>query len=207
MQPQTKRQREVLDIITRFIRNRGFKPSYQQIARELGVNSKGGIAKHIKALETLGCVTRQRENGIFKLELRSEKVGNEFICEIKWLDVPKDEDLAEDWEYEPLFVPRFMLGFQEEDRLRAFRVPDDAMLDEHICEGDVVLIERRSYARDGDTVVALIAEKNPILQKYYRAGAKIELRPANSHFDSTILLADKIEIKGILHSVLRPAIN
>ena len=205
MQPQTKRQREVLDIITRFIKNRGFKPSYQQIARELGVNSKGGIAKHIKALESLGCVTRRREDGIFKLELRSENAVNEFICEIEWLDVPKDEDLAEDWEYEPLFVPRFMIGAQEEDRLRAFRVMDDAMLDEHICEGDVVLIERRSYARDGDTILSLIDGKIAILQKYYRIGAKIELRPANPRFDSIILPADKIEVKGVLHSILRPA--
>ena len=205
MSPQTKRQKEVLDIITRFIKNRGFKPSYQQIARELGVNSKGGIAKHIDALEKLGCVTRRRENGSFVLELRSEAAINEFICEIEWLDVPKDEDLAEDWEYEPLFVPKFMLGSQEEDRLRAFRVCDDAMLDEHICEGDVVLIERRGYARDGDLVVVLIEKTHAILQKYYRAGAKVELRPANPRFDSIILPADKIEIKGILHSVLRPA--
>ena len=205
MQPQTKRQREVLDIITRFIKNRGFKPSYQQIARELGLSSKGGIARHINALESLGCVTRRREDGIFKLELRSEKAENEFICEIQWLDVPKDEDLAEDWEYEPLFVPCFMLGLHDEDRIRAFRVTDNAMLDEHICEGDVVLIERRGYARDGDTVVALIDRKTAILQKYYRAGAKIELRPANPRYDSTILPADKIEVKGILHSILRPA--
>ena len=205
MPPQTKRQREVLDIITRFIKNRGFKPSYQQIARELGVTSKGGVAKHINALEQHGEITRRHENGHFVLELRSESLRESLICEIEWLDVPRDNDLAEDFEFEPLFVPKFMLGSQEAERLRAFRVGDDAMLDEHILEGDIVLIERRSYARDGDTVVAVIENSVAVLQKYYRAGAKIELRPANSRFDSTILLADKVEIKGVLHSLLRPA--
>ncbi len=194
-----------MDIITRFIKNRGFKPSYQQIARELGVHSKGGVAKHIKALEQLGEITRKRENGSFVLELRSETSRSDYICEIEWLDVPKNVDLAEVWEFEPLFVPRLMIGSQEEERLRAFRVSDDAMLDEHICEGDVVLIERRSYARDGDTVVALIENDYAVCQKYYRTGARIELRPANPRFDSIIMLADKIEIKGVLHSVLRPA--
>ena len=98
-----------------------------------------------------------------------------------------------------------MLGSQEAERLRAFRVGDDALLDEHILEGDIVLIERRSYARDGDTVVAVVENSVAVCQKYYRAGAKIELRPANPRFDSTILLADKVEIKGVLHSLLRPA--
>ena len=205
MPPQTKRQREVLDIITRFIKNRGFKPSYQQIARELGVRSKGGVAKHIKALEQLGDVTRRRENGSFVLELRSETSRNDYIRQIEWLDVPKDVEAMEDWEFAPLFVPRLMLGSQEEERLRAFRVMDDAMLDEHICEGDIVLIERRSYARDGDTVVALVENSYAIARKYYRDGAKIELRPANPRFESITLSADKIEIKGVLHSVLRPA--
>ncbi|CAN5334533.1 hypothetical protein BH10ACI1_BH10ACI1_24480 [soil metagenome] len=204
MHPQTKRQREVLEIISRFIKNRGFKPSYQQIARELGVTSKGGIARHIAALEQLGCVTRRRENGIFKLELRTENVLNEFICEIAWLDVPKDEDLAEDWEYEPLFVPRFLIGSHEDDLMRAYRVVDDAMLDKHICPGDVALIERRSYARDGDTVVAIAGVKTILFREYYRAGAKIELHSANPQFETIILPADRVKIMGVLQSILRP---
>lgn len=205
MPPQTKRQKEVLDIITRFIKNRGFKPSYQQIARELGVNSKGGIAKHITALEKLGCITRKRENGTFVLELRSEAAVNEFIARIEWLDIPKDEDLAEDWEFEPLFVPKFLLGWQNDERLRAFRVTDDAMLEDHIRDGDVVLVEERGYARDGDTVAALVEGKAAVFRQYYRMGAKIELRPANPRFDAIIVSADKIEIRGIFHSLLRPA--
>jgi repressor LexA len=205
MPPQTKRQKEVLDIITRFIKNRGFKPSYQQIARELGVRSKGGIAKHINALEQLGCITRKRENGSFILELRSESSRSDYICEIEWLDVPKNIEMAEDWEFEPLFVPRLLIGSQDEFRLSAFRVCDEAMIDEHICEGDIVLVKRRGYARDGDTVVALVEKRFAVLHKYYRSGAKVELRPANPRFESIILLADKIEIKGIVHGVLRPS--
>lgn len=205
MQPQTKRQKEVLDIISRFIKNRGFRPSYQQIARELGVTSKGGIAKHINALEKHGEITRRRENGHFVLELRSESLRESLTCEIEWLNIPKVNDFAEDFEFEPLFVPKFMLGSQEADKIKAFRITDDKMIEEQICEGDVVLIERRSYARDGDTVVALVENRFAICRKYYRLGAKIELRPANLRLEPIILSADKIEIKGILHSLLRPA--
>lgn len=205
MPPQTKRQREVLDIITRFIKNRGFKPSYQQIARELGVRSKGGVAKHIKALEQHGDIVRKRENGSFVLELRSEMSQNDYICQIKWLSVPKDLELAEGWEFEPLFVPRLMLGNSDEEQIRAYRVSDDAMIDEHILEGDIVLIESRSYARDGDTVVAVIENNFAVCQKYYRLGSKIEFQSANPYFPPIEMPADKVEIKGVVHCVLRPA--
>jgi len=205
MQPQTRRQKQVLEIITRYIKNHGHKPSYQQIARDLGVSSKAGIAKHIQSLEEQGLLMRRNEDGKFSLTLRPEELLSKAVCEIEWLDVPKNEDLAEDWEAEPLFVPQFMLGYQDEARIRAFRVTNDAMLDEHICEGDVVLIEKRAYARDGDIVVAVIPNRRAVLKQYFRDGAKVELRPANPNYESIVLSADKVEVCGTLHSVLRPA--
>ncbi len=205
MQPQTRRQKQVLEIITRYIKNHGHKPSYQQIARDLGVSSKAGIAKHIQALEAQGLLMRHNEDGKFNLILRPEETLAKSVCEIEWLNVPKNEDLAEEWESESLFVPQFMLGYQDEDRIRAFRVANDAMLDEHICEGDVVLIEKRAYARDGDIVVAVVEKKRAVLKQYFRDGAKVELRPANPRYESIVLSADKVEVCGTLHGVLRPA--
>jgi repressor LexA len=205
MQPRTRRQKEVLEIITRYIKNHGYEPSYQQIARQLGVASKAGIAKHIKSLEEQGFLSRRRDNGKFNLELRPEDFMTKLVSEIEWLDVPRDENLMDDWETDALFVPKFMLGFQEEERIKAFRVTNDSMLEEHILEGDVVLIEKRSYARDGDIVVAIVDNKRTVLKQYFRSGAKVELRPANPRYDSIILTADKVSIQGVLHSVLRPA--
>ncbi|MDQ3089374.1 MAG: transcriptional repressor LexA [Acidobacteriota bacterium] len=204
MQPRTRRQKEVLDYITRFIENHGFEPSYQQIAMSLGVASKGGIAKHIGQLEKQNFITRRRENGIFKLELRSASSIADFVCEIEWLDVPKNKTLAEDWENELLFVPKFLLNNQTPKSLRAFRVPNDAMLEEHICEGDIALIQEKSFARDGEIVVALTQNKRAVLKKFFRNGASVELRPANPQYDSIVLPADKVSVQGILRGILRP---
>jgi repressor LexA len=204
MQPRTKRQKEVLEFITHYIEKHGYKPSYQQIARQLGIASKAGIAKHIKSLENQGLVTRRRENGSFALELRPASTIAEAVCEIEWLEVPKTENFVEEWEKKPLFVPRFMLGFQTPERLRAYRVTNDAMLNEHICEGDVALIENRSYARDGDIVVALTQNKRAVLKQFFREGAKVELRPANPNYVSILLSADKVSILGTVRGILRP---
>jgi repressor LexA len=204
MQPRTRRQKEVLEFITRYIEKHGYEPSYQQIAWHLGVSSKAGIARHIKCLESQGLITRRRENGSFNLELRSSSEVSEAVCRIEWLDVPIENAFVEDWERETLYVPKFLLGFQTPERLRAFRVPNDSMIEENIREGDVALVEKRSFARDGDIVVALTENKRAVLKQFYRDGAKIELRPANSSFVSIMLSADKISVEGIFRGLLRP---
>ena len=206
MQPRTKRQKEVLEYIKQYIEKHGYEPSYQQIARQLGVSSKAGIAKHIEALENQGLISRKRESGSFKLEITPTKSILDLICEIEWLDVTQTETYAEEWEEKPLFVPKFMLENYSPDKMRAFRVPDNAMLDEHICEGDVALIEKRPYPRDGEIVVAFLENKRAVLKQYFRVGANIELRPANPNYEIIIIPADKIEVIGVLRGILRQTV-
>jgi repressor LexA len=203
MQPRTRRQKEVFDYIKQYVEKHGYEPSYQLIARQLGVRSKAGIAKHIEALETQGLLVRKRENGSFWLDLRPVHTIVEAICEIEWLEIPKGSNFVEDWESQPLFVPKFLLGYQEPERLRAFRVTNDAMFDQHICEGDVALIEKRSYARDGD-IIAALTNKQIVLNQFYREGATVELRPANEKYQTIKLPANKIEILGVYRGLIRP---
>ncbi len=205
MQPRTKRQKEVFDYIIQYIERYGHNPSYQQIARYLKLSSKAGIAKHIKALETQGLITRIRENGNFNLELRPPNLIEAAVCEIEWLNAPRADSFVEEWENETLYVPKFMLGHHSAQNMRAFRAPNDSMLEENIREGDVILIEKRSFARDGDIVAALTENKRTVLKKFFRAGAKIELRPANQHFLPILLPADKVSVLGIFRSLLRPS--
>ncbi len=204
MQPRTKRQKDVLDYVTRFIENHGYEPSYQQIARYLGIASKSGVAKHIEALEKQGLIARRRGKGSFNLDLPAKSLLAEYVCEIEWLDVQNGASSLEKNENPPLFVPKFLLGYQSPGDLRAFAVPNDAMVGEHICEGDIALIQKKSFARDGDVVVAITPNKRVVLKKFFRQGANIELRPANPHFVSIVLPADKIAVQGILRGILRP---
>ncbi|MDQ3799509.1 MAG: transcriptional repressor LexA [Acidobacteriota bacterium] len=206
MQPRTRRQREILDFITEFIEERGHIPSYQQIARKFKIASKSAVAKHIAAMEKQGILQRRREDGSFGLALRAENLVNEAVCEVEWLEITgadSGDGFSENWEQEPLFVPKFLLGYYDPERIRAFRVPNDSMLDEHICEGDIALIEKRSFARDGAIVVAK-AEARVVLKRFYRSGANVELRPANRNYETLRLAADKVSVHGVLHGLLRP---
>lgn len=204
MQPRTKRQKQVLEIITRYIENHGYEPSYQEIARYLGVSSKAGIAKHIEALERQGFITRRRENGSFNLELKQTNSNIEDICMIDWLEIPQVENVDEEQIYEPLFVPRFLLGSNDPARIFAFRVMNDAMIEAHVCEGDIALIENRPFARDGNCVIAVVERKKLVLMRIYREGANFRLTPANQNYESLKISAEKVEIKGVLRGLLRP---
>lgn len=204
MQPRTKRQKEILEYISGFIEERGYKPSYQQIAKHFRLASKAAVAKHITALEKQGLISRRRENGSFSLELFPREAFSDLVCEIEWLELPAHLRFLEDFSDETLLVPTFLLGYNKPEKLCAFRVQNDSMLDEHICEGDIALIEKRAFARDGDIVVSVVNADRVILKRIYRDGANVELRPSNENYEIIKIPADKIEIKGIYRGLIRP---
>ena len=207
MQPRTRRHREILDFINDYTERKGYKPSYQLIARHLGIASKSAVAKHVEALEKLGILQRRREDGSFGLEIRPPSAVLQAVCEINWLEISQgaasDGGFREEWELNPVFVPRFLLGYLEPERVRLFRATNDAMLGDHICEGDIALIEKRAFARDGAIVVADIGSR-VAFKRYYRAGASVELRPSNEKYETIRLSADKVEVLGLFRGLIRP---
>jgi len=98
-----------------------------------------------------------------------------------------------------------MIRPYEPERMLAFRVCDDAMNERGICENDIALIERRSFVRDGECIVATVKNKFAVLRNFYRAGSSIELHPADNKYDIIKAPADKIEVNGIFRCLLRPA--
>jgi repressor LexA len=205
MLPRTQRQKEILDYITRFIERHGYEPSYAQIARHFGVSSKATIAKHIAALERRGLLSRRTEDGAFGLAVKVEEASPDAVCEVPLLGriaAGAPVDAVED--AEPISVPRFLLGRVRPERVYALRVRGDSMIDEHICDGDIALIENRTEARDGEIVVALIDGARATLKRLYRFGPEVELRPANSQLAPLRLLASRVNVQGIFRGLLRP---
>jgi repressor LexA len=205
MLPRTQRQKEILDYITRFAERHGHEPSYAQIARHIGVRSRATIAKHIGALERRGLLTRTHDDGSFAIKVKFDEPDS--LCEVKLLGtiaagtpldvVEGDETVA---------VPRFMLARVRPERVYALRVRGDSMIDEHICDGDIALIENRTEARDGEIVVALLIEENQAtLKKIYRRGINVELHPAHSQLQPMTFPANQVAVQGIFRGLLRPS--
>jgi repressor LexA len=204
--PRTQRQKEILDYITCFLERHGYVPSYTQIARQFGVKSRATIAKHIAALERRGLLTREHEDG-FALNVKVEDTSSDSLCEVKLLGRIAAGAPLEVVDYEERIpVPRFLLGRVRPDRVYALRVKGDSMIDEHICDGDIALIENRTDARDGEIVVALLIEENQAtLKRLYRRGPNVELQPANSQLQPLTIPANQVRVQGIFRGLLRPS--
>ena len=205
MQPRTRKQREVLDYITRFIERHGYEPSYAQIARHFRVSSKATIAKHIEALEKRGLLSRQRAGGAFGLSVQPIETG-EAVFGVPLLGrVAAGAPIEAVEDAESIAVPSFMLGGVRSASVYALRVRGDSMVDEHICDGDIALIENRTEARNGEIVVALVDGARATLKRFFRAGTEVELRPANSQLAPLRLHASRVAVQGIFRGLLRPA--
>lgn len=204
-QPRTQRQREILDYIVRFIERHGYEPSYAQIARHFGLSSKATIAKHVAALESRGLLQRERNlGGAFSLNI-DEKIDGQ-IYDVPLLGrIAAGAPIESVGEADTLQVPRFLLGRTRAQEIYALRVVGDSMIDEHICDGDIALIENRTDARAGEIVVALIDGEQATLKRFYPKGASVELRPANSNLEPMKLAANRVVVQGIFRGLLRPA--
>ena len=195
----------MLDFIVRYIDSHGYRPSYQVIAREMGVRSRAGIARIVNVLESQGLLTRRRENGHFYIDLGNSKQNSAGNSMIDWLDVPELHSSWEQWQHDAISVPNFMLGVQKPERMRAYRIMDDGLIGESIREGDVGLVELRQFARDGERVVAVLENKSSVLRRYYRTGSEIELRSINDSpdFAPIRMIADRVSVRGVLRGLLR----
>jgi repressor LexA len=206
MLPRTQRQKEVLDYITRFLAKHGYEPSYSQIARNFGVKSKATIAKHISALEKRGLIKREHEPGRFTLAVNVEEAPASAICEITLLGrIAAGTPIEAVRDTETISVPRFLLGRVRPERVFALRVKGDSMIDEHICDGDIALIENRTEAREGEIVVALIDNSRATLKRMFRFGDEVELRPSNAQVEPIRVHASRVIIQGIFRGLLRPS--
>src|SRR5258706_3837144 len=208
MLPRTQRQKEILDYIVRFLERRGHEPSYAQIANHFGVKSRATIGKHIAALERRGLLQRRDEEGAFALAVTVDEMPSDALCAVPLLGriaagVPL-EVVQDSENSEMIPVPRFLLGRVRPERIYELRVKGDSMIDEHICDGDIALIENRTEARDGEIVVALIDHARATLKRLFRFGEDVELRPSNSQLEPIRIHASRVEIQGIFRGLMRP---
>lgn len=206
MYPRTRRQKEILNFIGEFTRTRGHQPSYQEIADHFRLASKGAVARHIEALERQGFVSRRLEDGAFSLVLNpSDPTANE-VCELSWIDLSEFPDIDPQLLPPPIQVSVHALGVLNPEKICAFKVENDAMLGDHICEGDIAILEKRSLARDGEIVLAVLGGRDLFLQRLFKRGGTVELHPSNPKYEKTSLPSPQVQVCGVFRGLIRPSI-
>ena len=200
----TKRQKQVLDFIAGFVSENGYCPSYEEIARGLDLASLATVHKHISVLEGKSYLKRGF-NQSRSLELTAKYLQEQQRTRPS-LGIPLLGRIAAGLPVEAV-EQREMLDFADfagDPNTFALEVRGDSMIDDHICDGDMILLERIAQARDGDIVVALVAGSDATLKRFYREpGDQVRLQPANSTLKPIIVPARDVQIQGKLLAVLR----
>ena len=202
----TKRQKDVLDFIAGFVEENGYSPSYEEIAHALNLASLATVHKHITALAEKKYLQRGANQS------RSVDIAPRYLQEQRRqrqrtiLEVPLMGRIAAGTPVEAIAQQatlRFSDFIGHSDTF-ALEVRGDSMIDDHICDGDMVLIERGQEFRDGDIVVALVGGSDASLKRVYREARNvIRLQPANSAMKPMYYPASEVEIQGRLLAVLR----
>ena len=194
----TPRQLEIVTLVRDSRRSLGYSPTLQEIADELGV-SKITVFEHVEALINKGMLTR-RSNKARSLEVTSSvKLPDDRATLIPMVGriaagLPIEAiESADVIDFEDVFKSRYDVGILE--------VSGDSMIDDHISDGDWVVFEKRSNARNGDTVVALIDGEEATLKRFYKEKTRVRLQPANAKFKP--IYVRNVEIQGVVTAVIR----
>ena len=194
----TRRQREVFDFIQEYLEREGYAPSLEEIGLRFGLSSVATVHKHVQNLVEKGLL-RKAWNRSRSLEI-VDPAGS-AAREIPLLGtVAAGAPIEAVATPDTISVPEDLVGRKE---CYALRVSGDSMVDDHIVDGDVVLLESRSLPHDGEAVVALIRREEVTLKRFYRDGGKVRLVPSNPSLRPMEFPAEDVEIQGVVVGLLR----
>ena len=201
----TKRQKEFLEFLAGFLEKRGYSPSYEEIAEGLSLASLATVHKHILALESKHYVKRGF-NQSRSLELAPKYYDEQRQFRAPALEVPLLGRIAAGAPVEA-FAGNETLSFSDftgDSGTYALQVRGESMIEDHICDGDYVLVQRTDGARDGDIVVALVDGMETTLKRFYlEPGDRVRLQPANAAMAPIYVARASVQIQGKVLAVLR----
>ncbi len=235
----TRRQKQVLDLLVDFINEKGYSPSFEEIAEGLKHKRFGGrkltslatVHKHLATLQRKGFIRRGHNQSrsievvavpgsvpFARTALRSTGRGASTGSTLEGrvaasVAVPGDLEfpllgrIAAGQPVEAVSNPEtFSLGDFASGKGNIFvlKVKGDSMIDDHICDGDYILVGGTDRAENGEIVVALVEGSEATLKRLFREpSGKVRLQPANAQLEPMVLPARDVKIQGRVIGVLR----
>jgi repressor LexA len=203
---KTYDRNSILEFIKSFVEERGYAPTIGEIQRAMGISSKSVVDHHLKALEREGHIRRDAQvvrginvSGIGRRSRSVPLLG--IIAAGAPIAVPTDET----WHsaaIETIDVPAELLP--GERQVYALKVKGTSMIDALVDDGDIVILEAKNTADNGEMVAAWLSDRNEAtLKRLYREAGRIRLQPANQTMPPIYVEPDKVEVQGKVVAVLR----
>ena len=197
IRPLTRKQRRVIDTIRTFIEENGYSPSVRELGDALGL-APATIQQHLDALQLKGFISRTGAAYGITLEDETPQTGQSYTTAVIGTIAAGEPILAFEEYDDRIAVPQAMLEGGEHF---ALRVQGDSMIEDHILDGDLVVIRRQPAADDGKVVVALLDDGTATLKRLYRESGGFRLQPANSQLNP--IYVDSLDVQGVVTGIVR----
>ncbi len=215
LRPLSERQQQILEFIRVELQVRGYAPTVRDIVRHVGDRSPTSVHRHLKTLERHGLIVRDAKKS------RSIRMVGEEPGQAEWRPKSSSESSSESRpDLVPMGLPLAGViaagspieAIEQDERIDfdalfnrdghfVLRVKGDSMIEDHIDDGDLVVVRQAERCREGDTVVALLEDGTATLKRFYREAQRIRLQPANKTLDP-IYVRD-VKILGVVVGVVR----
>jgi repressor LexA len=201
----TKRQRQVYDFIAEFVQRNQYSPSFEEIGEGLGLSSLATVHKHISNLEKKGLLNRDynRSRSIDLLPPKGRLKQSMSVNSGTMVPLVGRIAAGQPIEAVERAETISLADFTRSKEVFALEVRGESMQDEHILDGDYVLVEKTKAAHNGDIVVALVEGSDATLKRLYREGENIRLQPSNAKMKPIIVPAKDVAVQGRVIGVLR----
>ena len=197
----TRRQKQILDHLQTYIRANGIAPSFEEIAEEFAFNSLATVHEHLTNLERKGYIRRTHN------ESRAIEVlpfpGQSGATELPLLGlVAAGEPIEAIAEPETIAVPNDLIP--RRGSCYALKVRGQSMINDHIDDGDYVVVHNRQTAENGQMVIALVQGTSATVKRLYReADGWVRLQPANDSMQPIRVHEDDLLVQGVVVGVIR----
>jgi repressor LexA len=199
--PLTKRQKEILTFLEGQIQHKGYAPSFEEIAEHFSFQSLATVHEHLTNLERKGYIHRTH-NESRAIEVLPPK-GQAGASEIPILGkVAAGTPIESIMNGETISVPDALLPRRGPNY--ALKVQGESMIDDHIMDGDFVVVHGKQAAENGEMVIALVNGAEATVKRFYReAGGWVRLQPANATMQPMRFQERDVLIQGVVVGVIR----
>ena len=193
----TKKQKEVLDYITDYIQNEGVSPTQKEIKEHFGFKSFGSVQRYLKYLQDHDLISNEW-NARRGIQLVNKKTSNESNLPLLG-SIAAGNPIEAIESSERIEVPAHL--FNPKKTNFCLQISGDSMIEKGIIDGDIVIIEKKQVAEQGEIVAAII-ENEATLKILKKEKDHIKLMPANKKY-RPITVNDNFKIAGVLVGLLR----
>jgi repressor LexA len=190
----TARQRQIFDFIRSKIFERGYGPTVRETADQFGIRSPNGVMCHLRALEKKNIIRRE-PNMSRAIQLVDDGPSDTGMPLAGVIAAGKPIEAIEQ---EERIDFRDMFGKPD---LFALQVRGQSMIEDQIADGDIVVVKKQETARDGQIVVALLADGEATLKRFFRESNRVRLEPANREMKP--IFSKNVRIMGVVVGVVR----